>query len=146
MNSSTVTLTDGQGNTVAANVTFDAGTNTATLTPSSPLAVSTTYTLTVSGGAGGVADADGGTLASDFTSSFSTAALSVIGVTPTDGSADQSVNTSVMVEFNSDMNAATLDSSTVTLTDGQGNAVAATVTYDAGSRTATLTPNAPLSN
>ncbi len=126
-------------------MTYDAGTDTATLTPSSPLSNSTSYTLTVSGGAGGVADADGGTLANDFASSFSTIApLSIVGVTPTDGSTDVSVNSAVTVQFDNAMNAATVNSSTVTLMDGQGNAVAATVTYDAGTDTATLTPSSPL--
>ncbi len=147
VSSSTVTLTDGQGNVVAATVTYDAGTQTATLTPSSPLAVSTTYTLTVIQRM--PVELPMRTAARsppDFTSSFSTAALSVIAVTPTDGSADQSVNTAVMVQFNSNMDPTTINSSTLTLTDNQGNVVATTVTYDAGTETATLTPTAPLSN
>ena len=147
VNSSTVALTDGQGNTVAANVTYDAGTDTATLTPSSPLSNSTSYALTVAGGAGGVADSDGSTLANDFTSSFSTIApLSIVVVTPSDGSTNVSVNSAVTVQFDNAMDASTVNSGTVTLTDGQGNTVAATVMFDAGTDTATLTPSSPLSN
>jgi hypothetical protein len=42
-------LVDPNANTVAASVTYNASTNTATLTPSAALADSTTYTATVSG-------------------------------------------------------------------------------------------------
>jgi len=42
-------LQDPSGNTVAAVVTYDASTNTAILTPNTPLAGSTTYMVTVSG-------------------------------------------------------------------------------------------------
>ncbi len=145
--SSTVTLADGQGNAIAATVGYDAGTNSATLVPDAPLSRSTSYTLTVTGGAGGVADTNGNTLAADFTASFTTEApLSIVAVTPGDGSTNVSVNSAVSVQFDNSMNAATVNSSTLTLFDGQGNAVAATVTYDAGTDTATLTPSAPLSN
>ena len=70
---STVTLRDGGGNPVAANVTYDAATRTATLDPTAALAEATTYTATVKGGASGVKDSAGNALASDDNWSFSTA-------------------------------------------------------------------------
>ena len=61
---------------VPATVTYNAGTRTAVLDPSSALEYSTTYTATVKGGAGGVTDvADpANPLAADVTWSFTTAA------------------------------------------------------------------------
>jgi hypothetical protein len=74
---STFTLKQG-ATTVPAAVTYDAGTKTATLTPSSNLLNNTTYTATVKGGTSGVKDLAGNPLASDKTWSFTTAA----GTTP----------------------------------------------------------------
>ena len=70
---STVRLSRG-GTAVAGTVGYDAATRTATLTPGARLATSTTYTATVSGGAGGVKDAAGNALAADRTWTFTTAA------------------------------------------------------------------------
>jgi hypothetical protein len=56
---------------VPANVTYSGGNDTAVLTPSGPLAVSTTYTATVKTG---VQDLGGNGMASDFSWSFTTAA------------------------------------------------------------------------
>src|SRR5215210_1368954 len=70
--SGSIALTDDQGATVAAAVTYDAQARTATLTPSLPLRAGITYTVTARGGAGGVADLAGNRLAADVTSSFST--------------------------------------------------------------------------
>ena len=57
---------------VAAGVSYDSATLTATLTPNSPLVRGTTYTATVKGGAAGVKDAAGNALASDVSWSFTT--------------------------------------------------------------------------
>jgi hypothetical protein len=62
---------------VTATVTYNAGTRVGTLTPSSPLAASTTYTATISGGAAGVKDLAGNALASSFVRSFTTAAITL---------------------------------------------------------------------
>ncbi len=61
-------LRDQAGNTMAANVSYDTATNTATLTPTAPLAAATTYTATVSG----ATDASGNVM-TPFSWSFSTA-------------------------------------------------------------------------
>ncbi|MBK8986876.1 MAG: DUF4082 domain-containing protein [Chloroflexi bacterium] len=59
---------------VAAAVTYNAATNTASLTPNAALAQDTTYLATVKGGVSGVADVSGNPLAADTTWSFTTAA------------------------------------------------------------------------
>ena len=64
----------GLGGAVPATVGYNAGSFTATLTPSSALASSTTYTATVKGGASGAKDLGGNPLPADITWSFTTAA------------------------------------------------------------------------
>jgi len=79
MNASTITtgtfaLRNPGGNVVAATVSYNATTNAATLTPTTALAASTTYTATVTGGASGVKDQAGNALASNMVWSFTTGA------------------------------------------------------------------------
>jgi hypothetical protein len=69
----TFTLRSASG-AIAAGVSYDAASRTATLTPASPLAAGTVYTATVRGGAPGVKGAGGLALAADRTWSFTTAA------------------------------------------------------------------------
>jgi hypothetical protein len=73
-----VVLQDGGGTAVPATVAYDAGTLTATLTPSAALDPSTTYTATVQGSNPGgppvVTDAAGNALVNDESWSFTTAA------------------------------------------------------------------------
>jgi Domain of unknown function (DUF4082)/Bacterial Ig-like domain len=71
---SSVTLRDAAHTLVAAGVSYNSGTFTATLTPSSPLVLGTTYTATVKGGASGVQDVAGNALVADVSWSFTTAA------------------------------------------------------------------------
>jgi hypothetical protein len=63
-------LKDPSNNTVPATLSFDAPSNTATLTPSAPLNASTTYTATVSG----VLDTSGTPMAAPYSWSFTTVA------------------------------------------------------------------------
>ena len=71
---STVQLQNAANTVVPAGVSYNAGTNTVTLTPSSALANGMQYTATVLGGASGVKDVAGNALATTFTWSFTTAA------------------------------------------------------------------------
>ena len=68
----TFVLRDSTGNSVAASVTYTNGQRRATLTPSAPLAHTTVYTATVTGGTGGVTDVAGNPLASTYSWSFTT--------------------------------------------------------------------------
>ncbi|HVF38960.1 MAG TPA: Ig-like domain-containing protein [Gemmatimonadaceae bacterium] len=148
ISSSTITLAPSGGSAVAATVSYNAGSNTATLIPSSPLSNSTTYTLTVTTG---VKDAAGNSLASAFTTSFSTAAAVdttppvVATVTPANGAGGIAVSTTVIAGFNEPMDPATINTSTVGLrTTSSGAVVSGAVTYDASARTVTFTPSSPL--
>ena len=75
ISTSTFTLTDPNNTSVPGSVTYtDTPSHTATFTPTSPLANSTTYTATIVGGTGGVKDASGNAMAANYTWSFTTAA------------------------------------------------------------------------
>ena len=66
-------------------------------------------------------------------------------VTPTDGTIDVAANGNATATFSEAMNAATVNASTVTLVkQGTNTPLAANVTYDATSKTATLNPNVDL--
>ena len=75
LNASTFTLT-GPGGAVAGTVTYNASTDTATFTPSTALAYSTTYTATITTG---VTDTSGNPLASNYSWSFTTAGAVTAG-------------------------------------------------------------------
>ena len=72
--SNTFELRDAGNVVLPATVTYNATTNTATLTPQNALAYGATYTVTVEGGAGGVTDVAGNTLAADVSWSYTTEA------------------------------------------------------------------------
>ncbi len=81
LNATTVTTTNFQllnsgGTAVTATVAYVSATNTATLTPTSPLSNSMTYTAVVKGG--GVKDLAGNALAADYKWSFTTSAPSAL--------------------------------------------------------------------
>ena len=64
-----IKVTNSTASSVTGTVAYNSTTNTATFTPSAPLATSTKYTVTVTG----VTSSGGGTMSSSFTSSFTTA-------------------------------------------------------------------------
>jgi len=69
---STVVLRNPSNGIVSSTVAYNAATHVVTLTPSAALAVSTTYTATITGGSGGVKDISGNALVSNFVWSFTT--------------------------------------------------------------------------
>ena len=75
ISTSTFTLTGPNNASVPGSVTYtDTPSHTATFTPTSPLANSTTYTATIVGGTDGVKDTSGNAMAANYTWSFTTAA------------------------------------------------------------------------
>ena len=150
MNASTIsaatfTLT-GPAGAVAGVVTYDSGSHTAILTPSSNLALTTLYTATITTG---VRDTFGNMLATNFVWTFTTGisncqgvgAPTVVSVTPADGVCP---DTAVTATFSEAMNPATISGSTFTLNAPGPTTVAGTVTYDVPNLTATFTPTADL--
>src|SRR4029077_5372471 len=77
MNASTINTSTFQlssaGGTVAATVSYNSATLTATLVPTAPLAYSTTYTATVFGGSNGVQDPSAKPLQANYVWTFTTA-------------------------------------------------------------------------
>ncbi|MBH8555796.1 DUF4082 domain-containing protein [Nostocaceae cyanobacterium CENA357] len=76
INGSTFELRGANNDLVSATVAYNAANRTVTLTPSSSLAVVTTYTATVKSGTSGVKDQAGNALAANYSWSFTTAASS----------------------------------------------------------------------
>ncbi len=68
-----ITLSNSSGGLVASTVAYNASAFSATLTPNSPLALSTVYTVVVANGATGVKDVAGNALTNVFTASFTMA-------------------------------------------------------------------------
>jgi hypothetical protein len=143
INATTFTLT-GPGTTpVTGVVTYAA--STATFTPSSPLALSTLYTATITTGAQNL---NGNALASNYVWTFTTSATTcapptVISVAPPNLAVDICPGTLVVATFSEAMNPATINATTFTLT-ASGTPVAGTVTYVVSSYVATFTPTNPL--
>jgi hypothetical protein len=82
LTTSTFVLRNPANAVVAAAVSYNAATRVGTLVPSALLAVSTTYTATITGGNAGVRDAAGNELAADVVRSFTTTAAAVtLGLT-----------------------------------------------------------------
>ncbi|MCX7592607.1 MAG: DUF4082 domain-containing protein [Fischerella sp.] len=109
INTNTFELRDGSNNPVTATVSYDAASRTASLTPSNPLATSTTYTATVKGGANGVKDLAGNALGANYTWSFTTTATSAISIwddsaTPAIVTDPDTAAVELGVKFRSDVN------------------------------------------
>jgi hypothetical protein len=151
INGSTIELRNSSNALIAAAVSYNAATRTVTLTPSPALANSTVYTAKIISGASGVKDAAGNALANDYSWSFTTAAADITppivsSVTPINGTTGVAVSTTVTTTFNESMNAATINSSTIELRNLSNALIASVVSYNAGTRTVTLTPSAALAN
>jgi hypothetical protein len=150
INASTVTgstfqLRDASNNLVGA--TVSTSDNQITLTPSSALAGSTVYTVTITGGASGVKDLAGNALASNYSWSFTTVAVdntppTVTSVSPANGATGVSTGTTVTATFSEAINASTVTGSTFQLRDASNNLVGASVSTSGNQ--ITLTPSSAL--
>jgi uncharacterized repeat protein (TIGR03803 family) len=148
MDSTTIkpaTFTLKQGATpVPGSVTY--ALTTATFTPSSALASSTTYTATITTGA---KDLAGNALVNDFTWNFTTAAVvdttppTVTSTDPINNATGVSTNQTIHATFSESMDPSTINSGTMTLHQG-ATPVAGSVTY-AGT-TATFAPSSALAS
>jgi hypothetical protein len=142
LTTSSFTLTPQLGNAVAATVTYDAASDTATLTPSAALDPTRTYTAALTTAVKG---ADGTSLAAAKTWTFTTAdALSVTSKTPAASATGVSPGAIVRAVFSRGIDPTSLTSATFNLTPAGGSAITATLSYDATTRAATLTPSAQL--
>ena len=119
---STFTLTPHGGSAIAATVSYSGTNQTATLTPSGPLAYSTSYTATITTGAQA---SNGAVLPQNYTWTFTTASApppppTVSSVTPVNDATGISVGATLTATFSVAMNASTITNATFTLM-GPGN-------------------------
>ena len=152
VNSATVTGTTfqlrGPGtNLVAAAVTTSG--SQITLTPSAALAGSTLYTVTIVGGSSGVKDLAGNALASNYTSSFTTASVdntppTVTTVSPASGATGVSATANAVANFSEAINSSTVTGSTFQLRDAANNLVLAAISTSGNQ--ITLNPSASLAS
>jgi methionine-rich copper-binding protein CopC len=144
MQSSTigVTLKSLSGSTVAGTISYNSTTYTATFTATSALAYNTTYTATISGGQNNMGVAMAASTSWSFTTDV--VAPAVINHTPTAGGSGVATKSNVTATFNEAILASTITSSNFTLKSASGSAVAATVSYNSSTYTATLTPTSAL--
>jgi hypothetical protein len=147
LNGTTFTLMGPGVTPVLGNVTYSTIGNTATFTPSSTLATSTTYTATITTG---VADLSGNTLASSFVWTFMTglatdaSAPTVTLMNPANGAISVGIDASVNATFDKAMDSSTLNPATFTVTGPGATVVVGKVSYDVTNKIATFTPTSPL--
>jgi hypothetical protein len=147
ISTATFTLTGPGTTSVAGLVTYAGVGNTATFTPTAPLAPSTLFTATITTGA---KDLAGNALASNFVWTFTTGAAqgtikpTVISTVPANGATGVPINQAPSATFSEAMDPLTINTLTFTLTGPGGVAVPGTITYNALSFIATFTPIANL--
>ena len=145
INPTTFMLT-GPGTTpVAGLVAYAAIANTLTFTPTANLIPNTLYTATITTGAQNLA---GTGLANNYVWTFTTVAAvvvppQIVSTLPANAAINVPLTQAVSATFTEAMNPLTITNATFQLTQG-GNAVAATLSYNALTFTATLTPTAAL--
>lgn len=127
-----------QGSTVIPGTVTYSGV-TATFTPSTVLAPNTVYTATITNK---VKDPAGNAMIADYVWSFNTGAIPIVVSTdPTNGAANVPINKVVTATFSTNMNPATINSTSFILRQGS-TVVPGTVTYSG--MTASFTPTVPL--
>ncbi|WP_240689916.1 DUF4082 domain-containing protein [Arthrobacter sp. PAMC25564] len=136
------TVKDMANTAVQGTVAYDLATNTATFTPGTSLAFSTSYTATVSGATNSADQSMAAPYSWTFTTAAPPAAPTVASVSPANGAVG--VDTGVKPSMTFDQ-AVTGSSVVFTVKDAGGAVVAGTAAYDAAARTATFTPGAALS-
>lgn len=132
-----ITVKNDSGATVAGATTYNATSRTVTFTPSAQLGIGVGYTASIS-----AKSASGVAMASPVTWSFATAdtaAPVVSSTTPANSATAVPLDQKVTATF-----AKAIDQSSLTMS--LSPAAAGTVSYDAATRTATFTPNAPLTS
>jgi hypothetical protein len=140
LTSNTYLLSGPAGMSVAGTVTSSG--RTATFTPTSPLAPSTSYTATITTGA---QDPSSRPLAANFTWTFTTGTIpSVSSTTPINGAVAVPLNQRIAANFSESMNPATITAAGTFTVTAAGVAAPGSVSYVAGSNSAIFTPSGNL--
>ena len=145
LTSTTFTVT-GPGTTAVAGTVGCTG-SVATFTPGAALVVNTLYTATITTGAQDLASTP---MASNYVWSFLTVPAptppTVISTVPINLATGVPINQALTATFSVAMNAATIDTTTFTLSGPGGATVTGVVTYIASGSIATFTPDASLAS
>jgi hypothetical protein len=147
INATTFTVSGPGGVAVTGVVAYIPAGTTATFIPAASLAPSTLYTATITTGA---TDLEGTALAANYVWTFTTAASStgvpptVISTIPSDTAKNVPLNQIVSATFSKEMNPATINSTTFSLTGPGATAVPGLVAYAAVGDTLTFTPTSNL--
>ncbi len=145
LTASTFTLT-AAGAPVSGAVAYDPVTRTATFTPGGPLPYLAACTATV---AAGVADLAGNPLGVavswSFTVEADTVPPTIVDLSPAENATEVAIGAELKVTFSEPVDPATLTAATFYLRY-QASTIPASVSYDAATRVATLTPTATLAN
>lgn len=147
INSSTFLLTGPGATTVAGQVAYSSVGNTATYTPTAPLAANTLFTATITTGA---TDLSGNAIGATYTWTFTTGTSAsttkpqLISTTPVNSATGVPLNQVISATFSGPMNPLTLSTATFQLTGPGSTPITGTVSYDAINFIASFTPSANL--
>src|SRR5258706_3048304 len=150
INTSTVELRNASGILIPAAVSYNIYTRVIKLDPTSALANSATYRATIKGGYYGVRDEAGNPLPSNYTWTFTTAAVTDIvpptvrSVSPLNLTTGVSTTASVSATFSEPMTSSTINTSTFELRNPSTIVIPGSVSYNSTTRTASLTPSTAL--
>src|SRR5947209_8783283 len=145
MVSNPVVVTAAGGAVVSGSIGISSDHTTMTLFPSSPLAASTSYTVSVSG----VQDVSGN-VALPFSSSFTTgtasvtAKPSVVSTIPANGAVNVAPSSAVVVTFNAPVDPSTVNNSSLPIWLNVFNSPLVAGVYSVNGAVVTFTPNQPL--
>ncbi|MCG2624555.1 Ig-like domain-containing protein [Arthrobacter sp. I2-34] len=135
----TVTLRGPNNAAVAAAVGYNAANRTVTLNPNANLAAGTRYTVAL---AAGIRDASGNPLAAASWSFTTEAGPAITGRTPAVNATNVATGGNITVTFSKPVTG--INGTSLRVTNPAGTTVAAAVSWNAATRTATLNPNASL--
>ena len=147
IDSATFLLTGPGATTVVGQVAYSSIGNTATYTPTSPLAPNTLFTATITTGA---TDLSGNTIATNYVWTFTTGATAnstapqLVSTSPANSATGVPINQTISGTFSAAMNPLTLSTATFQLTGPGSTVVSGTVSYDAINFVASFTPSSNL--
>ena len=144
ISASTLELRTAANQSVPVTISYDAGTRTARLVPSSSLLLNTTYRVVVRSGSTGVKDVAGNALAADYTSSFTTLSDQtppfIVSTAPQAGATGVSQSTAVTIQFSEPLAAGSVTGTNIFIQGPGAVVLASTLQYNPATNTASLQP------
>ena len=122
---------------VASSISYSSTDKTVTIIPDSDLDIKTFYKIVVTKQ---VKDTQNNAADAKTISFDTTRPPTISAVYPTDGESDVDIGTAVRVTFSEGMNAATLNSTSIQVTNAASNQVSGTLSYSSSNHQVTFTP------